>query len=80
MFAKDVDQMNERMTEILLDGNIQGSLRNEHRRNTTGVICTCDIYKGCGPSAKNIGLNSPLKTFLESPLASVTSLCRTASS
>ena len=60
--------MNDRMTEILLDGNIQGSLRNVHRPNTTGVICACDIYKGCGPSAQNIGLRSPLTTFLESPL------------
>ena len=39
----DVDQMNERMTEILLDGNIQDSLRNVHRCNTTAVICACNI-------------------------------------
>ena len=32
------------MTEILLDGNIRGSLRS--------VCVICAIYKGCGPSAR----------------------------
>ena len=42
------------MTEILPDGNIQGSLYNvyNYAQHNGRDMRACGIYKGCGPSAR----------------------------